>query len=45
MTARFADPAYLTTGNERQRAAHRALMELRIFDRLAPWRPLLSTRI
>ena len=45
MTARFADPAYLTTGNERQRAAHRALMELRIFDRLAPWRPLLSGTI
>lgn len=45
MTARFADPAYLASGNDRQRAAHKALTELRIFETLASYRPLLSGTI
>ena len=45
MTDRFLDPAYLARGNDRQRAAHRALADLRIFETLAPFRPLLSGTI
>lgn len=45
MTARFIDPAYLASGNDRQRAAHQALTELCIFDTLASYEPMLSGTI
>ncbi len=45
MTGRFIDPAYLADGNQRQRAAHRVLSELRIFEILAPYHAMLSGTI
>lgn len=45
MTDRFLDPAYLCRGNERQRAAHGVLAELRIFETLAAYGPMLSGTI
>ncbi len=45
MTKNFLDPGYLRHGNERQRAAHGALAELRIFETLAPYHPMLSGTI
>jgi len=35
------DPTTLLQGTLRQRAAHRALMSLRVFDRLRPYNPVL----
>jgi len=45
MMERFIDPAYLADGTERQRAAHRVLSELRIFEILAPYHAMLSGTI
>ena len=45
MTDRFLDPAYLACGNDRQRAAHKALADLRIFETLAAFQPMLSGTI
>ena len=45
MTERFLDPDYLARGNDRQRAAHGALTDLRIFETLAPFHPMLSGTI
>ena len=45
MTDRFLDPAYLACGNDRQRAAHKALADLRIFETLAAFHPMLSGTI
>ena len=45
MTMNFLDPAYLAAGNQRQRAAHRVLSELRIFETLAPYHAMLSGTI
>lgn len=45
MIENFLDPAYLATGNDRQRAAHGVLLKLRIFDVLASYQPMLSGTI
>ena len=45
MTARFFDPAYLAGGNERQRAAFDVLKELRMFETLKPYNPMLCGTI
>ena len=39
--ARFAGIAYLAIGNERQQAAYRILTELRLFEQLATYNPIL----
>lgn len=38
----FLRPDYLRTGTARQRAAYAALTRLRVFDRLAPYTPVLA---
>ncbi len=45
MKERFLDPDYLARGNDRQRAAHRALADLRIFETLVAFQPMLSGTI
>ena len=45
MTERFLDPDYLRRGNDRQRAAYKALGDLRIFETLAPYHPMLAGTI
>ncbi len=45
MTGRFLDPAYLRRGNNRQRAAHGVLAELRMFDTLVAYRAMLAGTI
>ncbi len=45
MTERFLDPDYLSRGNDRQRAAHKALADLRLFETLAAFQPMLSGTI
>jgi hypothetical protein len=45
MPENFLDPAYLAGGNERQRATHGVLSELRIFEVLASYQPMLSGTI
>ncbi len=45
MTERFLDPDYLARGNDRQLAAHKALADLRIFETLAAFQPMLSGTI
>ncbi len=48
MTSGFVDPldfASLRDGNDRQRAAHGVLAELRIFEILAPYHAMLSGTI
>ena len=45
MTNDFLDAAYLRRGNPRQRAAHDVLADLRLFETLASYRPMLSGTI
>ncbi|MFP6729689.1 MAG: DUF4269 domain-containing protein [Alphaproteobacteria bacterium] len=45
MMENFLDPAYLATGNDRQRAAHGVLSELRLFQVLASYQAMLSGTI
>lgn len=45
MTHRFFDPAYLRLGNPRQRAAYDVLTDLRIFETLERYTPMLSGTI
>lgn len=44
-TRDWKNPSYLETGNERQRHAYAALLELKIFSRLAPFDPVLTGTI